>query len=129
VVERGELAGVLVGLPERGVERPGQAQVGGDGGEGGEHRHGVGSPDGVEVVDGAALLAQAQPFGQEEEVELAPLGGAGEVFERREVDLAARARVAPHRRVVHAREVGGQDHLLLGGHGAVPPMTLAVAVA
>ena len=59
-----------------------------------------------------AVLAQAEALGEEEEVELAPLGGLREVDERREVGLAARLRVAPHGRVVHAREVRGEVDLL-----------------
>ena len=78
----------------------------------------VGSADGVEVVDLAALLAQPQPLGEEEEVELAALGGLREVDERVELDLALRPRVAPHGGVVHAGEVRGEDDLLqwLGAH-------------
>ena len=55
---------------------------------GGQDRQRVGAADDVEVVDLAALLAQAQALGEEEEVELAPLGGLGEVDERVELDLA-----------------------------------------
>ena len=84
----------------------------------GEHGERVGPADDVEVEDPAAVLAQTQALGQEEEVELAPLGRAGQVHERREVDLAARRRIAPDRRVVDAGEVGGEvDLLAVGGHG------------
>ena len=61
-------------------------------GDGGEDRQRVGPPDDVEVVDPPALLAQPQALGEEEEVELAPLGGLGEVDERVELDLAAGGR-------------------------------------
>ena len=111
VVEAGQLAGQLVGLAERGVQRAGQPQVRGHRSQRGQHGHRVGPAHRVEVVDPAPLLAQAEPFGEEEEVELAPLGRAGQVDERVEVDLALRARIGPHRGVVHAGEVGGQDHL------------------
>ena len=78
----------------------------------------VGSADGVEVVDLAALLAQPQALGEEEEVELAALGRLREVDERVELDLAARPRVVPHGGVVHAGEVRGEDDLLqwFGAH-------------
>ena len=112
VVEGGELAGQLEGLVERRVERGRQADPVGDGGQRGQHGQRVGPADDVEVEDPAPVLAQAQALGEEEEVELAPLGGAGEVDERREVGLAARRRVAPHRRVVDAGEVGGEVDLL-----------------
>ena len=65
--------------------------------------------DHVQVVDLAALLAQPQPLGEEEEVELAALGGLREVHERVELDVAAGGGVAPHGGVVHAGEVRGQD--------------------
>ena len=122
VVERGELAGQLVGLVERGVERGGEADAVGDGGQRGEHGERVGPADDVEVEDPAAVLAQPQALGEEEEVELAPLGGLGEVDERGEVGLAARLRVAPHRGVVDAGEVGGEVELLHdGAHAGVRP--------
>src|SRR5262245_11454639 len=114
MVERGELAGELVGLVERGVEGRRQPDVGGDAGEGGEHGERVRPPDYVEVEDPPAVLAQAQPLSEEEEVELAALGRLGQVQERREVGLAARLRVAPHGRVVDAGEVGGEVDLLHG---------------
>src|SRR6185312_17505919 len=102
VVERGELAGELVRLVEGGVERSRQAQVGGDGGERGEHRQRVGASDDVLVEDLPGPLAQGEAFGEEEEVEPAAFGGAGGVLEGREVDLAARLRVPPGGVVVHA---------------------------
>jgi hypothetical protein len=112
VVEGGELAGHLVRLVERGVDGAGQAQPVGDRGQRGQHGEGVGPADDVQIVDLAALLAQAQPFGEEQEVELGVLGDAGEAGERVELDVAARARVAPHRGVVHAGEVRGEVDLL-----------------
>jgi len=84
-------------------------------GQGGQDREGVGPADHVEVVDQPVLLAQPQSFGQEQEVELASLGGLGELAERVELDMAAGGGVAPHGRVVHAGEVRGQVKLL--GHG------------
>ena len=71
-----------------------------------------GRPDHVEVVDAAAVLAQPQPFGEEEEVEQPALGGAGEVHERVELDLAARRGIGPHRGVVDPGKVGGQMNRL-----------------
>ena len=115
VVERGELTGQLVGLVERRVQRGRQPDPVGHGGQRGEHGERVRSADDVEIEDAAPVLAQAQPLGEEEEVELAALGGLGEVHERGEVGLAARGRIAPHRRVVDAREVGGEVDLLAGG--------------
>ena len=114
VVERGELAGHLVGLVERGVDRAGQPEPVGDGGERGQDGEGVGPADDVEVVDLAVLLAQPQPLGEEEEVELGALGGLREVRERAELDVAAGRRVAPHGGVVDAGEVGGEVDLLAG---------------
>src|SRR5437867_1465159 len=94
--------------------------MGGDGGQGGEDGQPVRPADDVEVVDLTALLAEAQALGEKEEVEPAPLGGPGQVGERREGDLAPGLRVAPYGVVVHAREVSRQDDLLGagGGHGA-----------
>src|SRR5580692_10304035 len=78
VVEAGELAGYLVRLVERGVDRAGQPDVLGHRGQGGQDREGVRPAYYVEVVDLPVLLAQPQPFGQEQEVELPPLGDLGE---------------------------------------------------
>ena len=114
VVERGELAGDVERLVERGVDRAGEADPLGDRGHRHEDRDVVGAPDDVEVVDLAALLAQAQALGEEEEVELRALRGLREVPERLELDVAAGRRVAPDRRVVDAGEVGGEVDLLLG---------------
>ena len=112
VVQAGELPGHLVGLVERGVDRPGQPQPVGDRGQRGQHGERVRPADHVQVVDLTALLAQPQPLGQEQEVELGPLRRLGQVHERAELDVAAGPRVAPHRRVVHAGEVRGQVDLL-----------------
>ena len=71
-----------------------------------------GRPDHVQVVDLAVLLAQPQPLGEEQEVELGPLRGPGQVREGAELDVAARPRIAPHRGVVHAGKVRGQVDLL-----------------
>ena len=109
---RGELAGHLVGLVEGGVDGAGQAEVVGDGGERGEDGEGVGPADDVQVVDLAALFAQPQPLGEEQEVELGALGGPREVGEGAEVDVAAGRRVAPHGGVVDAGEVRGEVDLL-----------------
>ena len=67
------------------------------------------------VVDEPVLLAQPQPLDEEQEVEPGPFGRLCEVDERVELDVAARPRVAPHRRVVDAREVRREVDLL--GHG------------
>ena len=90
VVEGGELAGDLVRLVERRVDRAGETETVGDGGEGGEDRERVGPADDVEVVDPTTVLAQAQALGEEQEVELGPLRRLGEVDERRQLDVAAR---------------------------------------
>ena len=109
-----ELAGEFVRLVEGRAERADEPDVLGDGGERGEDREGVRSAQHVEVVDLPAMLAQAQSLGEEEIVEEAALGVAGEVLERREVDLAAGGRVGPHRGVVHPGKVGGEVDLALG---------------
>ncbi len=120
VVERGELAGHLIGLVEGGVDGAGQAQALGHRGQGGEHREGVGPADHVQVVYFTALFTQPQPLREEEEVELGALGRLREVDERVEVDMAAGGRVAPHGGVVDAREVGREMDLLerLAAHGS-----------
>ncbi|MGO1288242.1 MAG: hypothetical protein ACTMIC_06975 [Cellulosimicrobium funkei] len=79
-------------------------------------------------MDAALVLAQAQALGEEEEVEPRVLGAAREVLERREVDLAARAGVAPHGGVVDAREVGAEVDLLAGS-GAHVASVRAQAIA
>ncbi len=112
VIQGGQLTGEFVRLAEGGVERSGQTDVGGHGRERSEHGQRVGTADGVEIVDQTVLLAQAEALGEEEEVEFAALGRLGEMHERRELDLALRPRIGPHRGVVDAREVGGEDHLL-----------------
>lgn len=114
VVEAGELAGHLVGLVEGGVDGAGQTEVFGDGGERGEDGEGVGAADDVQVVDLAALFAQSQSFGEEQEVELGTLGGAREVGEGAELDVAAGLGVAPHGGVVDAGEVRREVDLLAG---------------
>ena len=112
VVQRGELPCHLEGFVEGGVDGAGQAEAVGDRRERGEHGEGVGSADDVEVVDAAAMFAQPQALGEEEEVEHAPLGGPGQVDERVELDLAARVGVRPHRGVVDAGEVRGEVNRL-----------------
>jgi hypothetical protein len=92
--------------------------MGGDAGQRRQHGERVGAADGVEVVNLAPLLAEAQALGEEEEVELAALGRLCQVDERLELDLALRLRITPHRGVVHAGEVGGEDHLLGRRHRA-----------
>ena len=81
-------------------------------GQRGQHGEGVGPADHVEVVDAAAVLAQPQALGEEEEVEQSTLGGAGQVHERVELDLAARLRIGPHRGVVDPGKVRGQVNRL-----------------
>ena len=68
---------------------PASPRLVGDRGQRGEHGEGVRPADDVEVVDLTALLAQPQALGEEEEVELRPLGGLREVDERAELDVAA----------------------------------------
>ena len=116
VIERGELARHLVGLVERRVDGPGQSQPVRDRGQSGKDGEGVGAADDVEVVDLASLLPKAQSLGQKEKVELGPLRGLGEVDEGGELDVAARAGIAPNRRVVHAREMGRQMDLPMRRH-------------
>lgn len=111
VVQRGEPASGLVGLVERRVDGRGEAEALGDGREGVQDGEGLRPPDDVEVVDAPLVLAQPQPFREEEEVEQAALGGSGKVLERREVDLGARERIGPDGGVVDPREVGGQMDL------------------
>ena len=112
MIQRRELPCHLVGFVEGGVDGAGQAEPLGDCGERGQHRERVGPADNVEVVDLAAVLAQSQALGQEEEVEQSPLGGPCQVHERFEIDLTAGARIGPHRGVVHPGKVGGQMYLL-----------------
>ena len=112
MVQRRELPGDLVRFVEGRVDGAGQAEAIGHRGQRGEHREGVRAADHVEVVDLAALLAQAQALGEEHEVELAAFGGLGEVDERAELDVTARRGIAPHRGVVDAGEVRGEVNLL-----------------
>jgi hypothetical protein len=126
VIQGGELPGHLVRLVERGVDRARQAKPGGHGGERGQDRERVGTADDVQVVNLAALLTEPQPLGKEQEVELGPLGGASQVRERAELDMAARARVAPHRGVIHAGKVRREmDLLQRPGHSRFPPVPAA----
>ncbi|CPU65353.1 Uncharacterised protein [Mycobacteroides abscessus] len=127
-VEGRELLRELPRLVERRVDRAREAEPLRDGRERGEDGQRVGAADDVEVVDAALVLAQAQALGEEEEVELRVLGAAREVLERREVDLAARAGVAPHGGVVDAREVGAEVDLLAGS-GAHVGSVRAQAIA
>ena len=108
VVEGGELSCHFEWFVEGRVDGPGQAETVGDRGKCGEHGERVGPADHVEVVDASAVFAQPQAFGEEEEVEQAPLGGLGQVDERVELDLAARLGIRPHRGVVDAGEMCGQ---------------------
>jgi hypothetical protein len=112
MVERGKLTRDLERLIEGGVDRSRQSDAVGDRRQGGKHGERVGSPHDVEVVDPAMLLAQPQALGQEEEVELCPLGCLGQFDERREFNVAPGGGVAPHRGVVDAGEVRRQVHLL-----------------
>jgi hypothetical protein len=57
-------------------------------------------------MDSPPLLAQPEPLGQEEEIELGSLGGLRQVHKRREIDMATARRIAPHRGVVDAGKVG-----------------------
>jgi hypothetical protein len=59
----------------------------------------------------AAVLAQTQPFREEEEVELASFGSLGEVQEGRELNLAPRRWVAPNGCAVDAGKVRGKMDL------------------
>ena len=121
-VQRRELPGQLVGLVEGRVDRPGQTDVPGDRGQRGEHGEGVRASDDVLVEDLAAAGAQAQPLGEEQQVELPALGGARPVLEGLPVDVAAGGGGAPDGVVVDAREVGAEHDLLPAGPGhAVAP--------
>src|SRR5271155_2786447 len=108
LVERRELPCYLERLVERGVDRSGQPQPVGDGGQRRQHGERVRPAHHVEVVDLTAMLTQSPSLGEEEEVEEAAFGGAGHVRERVELDLAARFRIGPHRGAVDAREMGGE---------------------
>ena len=88
MVQGGELPGHLVRFVERGIDGASQPQAIGHGGQRGQDREGVRAADHIQVVDLAPLLPQAQPFGQEEEVEAGSLRRTGHVSERAEVDLA-----------------------------------------
>ena len=112
MVQRGELPGHLVGLIEGRVDRAGQPESLGDCRQCGQHGEGVGTANHIEVVDLAVLLAKPQPFGEEQEVELAPLGRLSKSRKRAELDMAASRRLAPHGGVVDARKVRGQVNLL-----------------
>ncbi|NCL72685.1 hypothetical protein AIIKEEIJ_00120 [Rhodococcus sp. YH1] len=128
MVEGGELLGQFVRLVEGGVDRAREPEVGRRTGEGLENRKGVGPADDVEIVDAAAVFAQPQSLGQEEEVEQSAFCGPGQVQEGLEVDLALRFGIRPHGRVVDAREVRGQMDLLSNGvlrHGCRPPQAVA----
>ena len=111
VVQRRELPDHLIGLVERRVDRARQTEVFRDRSQRGQHGEGVRTADHVEVVDLAALFAQPQPLGEEHEVELAALGGLGEVHERAKVDVAARLGIAQRRRMVYAGEVRSEVNL------------------
>ena len=54
------------------------ARAVGDRGERGQDRERVRPPDDVQVIDLAVLLAEPEPFGEEQEVELGALSGLGE---------------------------------------------------
>ncbi len=133
VVDRGELTRELVGLVEGARQRADHADAAGDRGQRREDREGGGAARHVEVVDPAAVLAQAQALGEEDVVEEAALGGLGEVPERREVDLAARFRIAPDRRAVDTGEVRDEVHLPLAArvaaHAAASTVSPAVSAA
>ncbi len=101
------------------VDRAGQPEFLGHRRQSGEHGEGVRPAHHIEVEDLPALFPKSQPFGQEEEVELAALGGLREVHETAEVDVAARARVGPDRGVVDTGEMGGEVDLFR--HGQVLP--------
>ncbi len=118
VVQRGELPCHFIGFVERRVDRARQPEPICHRGQRGQHREGVRAPDDVEVVDLAALFAQPQSLGQEQEVEFAAFSGLREPDERIEFDVAAGFWVAPHRGVVDPREMCGQMNLLDGlAHG------------
>ena len=129
VVEGGQLAGQLVGLVERRVQRSGQSDPLGHRRQGGEDHEAVGAADDVEVVDPAPLLAQPQTLGQEEEIEFGPFRGPGQMGKGREFDVAAGLGGTPHGGVVDAREVRGQMDLLqwLAHVGAVLPAQAVAA--
>src|SRR5262249_35074422 len=112
VVQRRVLPGELVRLVVGRLVGADQPEMPGHRRQGGQHGEGMRAANHVEVMDRAALLAQPEPFRQEEEVELAPLRGPRQVGERREVNLAARPGVAPHRVVVDPGEVRPEDDLL-----------------
>src|SRR5205823_6562139 len=79
MVQGSELPSHLVGLIEGRVDRAGQPKSVSDCRQCGQHCEGVGTADHVEVVDLAVLLAESQPFGEKQEIELAPLGRLSKV--------------------------------------------------
>jgi hypothetical protein len=95
VVEGGELPCHFEWFVERGVDGAGQAQPVGDGSQRSEDGEGVGTADHIQIVDAAAVLAQSQTLGEEEEVEQSALRRSREMNERVELDLTARIRVRP----------------------------------
>src|SRR5690606_34447284 len=81
VVEAGELARELVRLVERRVDGREEPEVRRRPGERCLEREDVRAPGDVVLVEAAAALAHPQALRLEEEVETAPLGGAGVVEE------------------------------------------------
>jgi hypothetical protein len=127
VVQAGELPRHLIRLVESGVDRARQAEPVSDRGERGQDGKGVRAAHHVEVVNLAVLLPQPQALGEEQEVELGAFSRPGQMREGAELDVAARARVAPDRRVVHAGKVRGEMDLLDWlGHGRLLPELAAV---
>ena len=112
MVKRRELPCHLEWLVEGGVDGSRQPDPVGDAGQRGQHGERVRTTHHVEVVDVPAALPQPKPLGEKEEVEQSAFRGAGEVHERVEIDLAARARVRPHRGVIDTREMGCQVNQL-----------------
>lgn len=97
-----------------------------DGGQRREDREGVGPADDVLIEDPARALAQHEALGEEEEVELAALGGTGGVLEGRELDLAARPGIPPCGVVIDTAEVGPEDDLLACTHRSCPSVPAVV---
>ncbi len=61
----------------------------------------------------ALLLAYPQAFGEEDEIQLAPLNGFSEMPERRKSDLTAGCWIAPDREIIDARKLRSDDDLFL----------------
>ena len=117
-VQGGQPVRQVRGVVVRGVLGGHQADVGGHGGQGGQHGLRVRPAGDVQRVRAAEVLAQPQPFAEEERGEQAALGGLGDAAERLEVRLRSGLRRLPDGAGVHALEEDAELQLA-GRHEAV----------